>query len=238
MDTTRQCRAAPLTSLTASWTCRPPGTAAAVPEGRLGPARSSPSTVRNRALHPTCLACLYRMGGRCCGLFRPVNSVNDEGFPLEHPNRSRPQSAHSPATSHRLPPPDWARFHCGRIVRGLVMFLSSLLFAPGDRGGRPLATSDHCSGRPDPRVAGSAWASMSLRSWTPSVIARRGRDLFQVMDYNHPLVYALFILVGLTYPAYALYFIRSSVFEAFAIPSASEVPTLLPGDRFLVNKTT
>jgi signal peptidase I len=44
--------------------------------------------------------------------------------------------------------------------------------------------------------------------------------------------------VGLTYPAGGLYFIRSSVFEAFAIPTASAAPTLLPGDRFLVNKTT
>src|SRR5687768_8150674 len=58
------------------------------------------------------------------------------------------------------------------------------------------------------------------------------------MDYNHPLVYALFILVGLTYPAGGLYFIRSNVFEAFAVPTASEAPTLLPGDRILVNKTT
>ncbi|MGH2485602.1 MAG: signal peptidase I, partial [Ktedonobacterales bacterium] len=63
-------------------------------------------------------------------------------------------------------------------------------------------------------------------------------DLFQSMDYNHPLIYALFILVGLTYPAGALYFIRSSVFEAFAMPTASEAPTLFRGDRFLVNKTT
>jgi signal peptidase I len=69
-------------------------------------------------------------------------------------------------------------------------------------------------------------------------LARRGRDDFRPKDYNHPLLYALFILVGLTYAAGGLYFIRSTVFEAFEIPTASEVPTLLPGDRFLVNKTT
>src|SRR4029079_17040590 len=64
------------------------------------------------------------------------------------------------------------------------------------------------------------------------------RDLFLAQDYNHPLVYALFILVGLTYSTGGLYFIRSNVFEAFSMPMASEIPTLLPGDRFLVNKTT
>jgi signal peptidase I len=69
-------------------------------------------------------------------------------------------------------------------------------------------------------------------------LARRSGDHFQPMDYNRPLVYALFVLVGLIYSAGGLYFIRSSVFEAFEIPTASEAPTLLPGDRVLVNKTT
>jgi signal peptidase I len=69
-------------------------------------------------------------------------------------------------------------------------------------------------------------------------LARRGPDPFQPKDYNRPLVYALFILVGLTYAAGGVYFLRSSVFEAFAIPTASQAPTLLAGDRFLVNKTT
>src|SRR5262249_42605775 len=69
-------------------------------------------------------------------------------------------------------------------------------------------------------------------------LARRDGEFFRSMDYNHPLVYALFIVVGLTYSAGTLYFIRSSVFEAFAVPTASESPALLPGDRILVNKTT
>jgi signal peptidase I len=60
-------------------------------------------------------------------------------------------------------------------------------------------------------------------------LARRGGDLFHSMDYNH---------LGLTYSSGGLYFIRSNVFEAFAIPTASEAPTLLPGDRILVNKMT
>src|SRR4051812_16874363 len=69
-------------------------------------------------------------------------------------------------------------------------------------------------------------------------LARRGPDPFQPGDYDRPPVYALFVLVGLTYAAGGLYFLRSSVFEAFEIPTASQAPTLLAGDRFLVNKTT
>ncbi len=129
------------------------------------------------------------------------------------------------------------QIYCGRIVRGLVMFLGSLLFVPAIVLAALLPPSTVV-------LVGLIVALLTvLGVYVFAVVdafrlARRGRDLFQSMDYHHPLVYALFILVGLTYPAGALYFIRSSVFEAFAIPSASEMPTLLPGDRFLVNKTT
>ena len=129
------------------------------------------------------------------------------------------------------------QIYCGRIVRGLVMFLGSLLFVPAIVVAALMPPSTVV-------LVGLILALLTvLGVYVFAVVdafrlARRGRDLFQSMDYNHPLVYALFILVGLTYSAGALYFIRSSVFEAFAIPSASEVPTLLPGDRFLVNKTT
>ncbi len=129
------------------------------------------------------------------------------------------------------------QIYCGRIVRGLVMFLSSLLFAPATVAAALLPPATVV-------LVGLILALLTvLGVYVFAVVdafrlARRGRDRFQSMDYNHPLVYALFILVGLTYSSGALYFIRSSVFEAFAIPSASELPTLLPGDRFLVNKTT
>ena len=129
------------------------------------------------------------------------------------------------------------QIYCGRIVRGLVMFLGSLLFAPAIVVAALLPPATVV-------LVGLILALLTvLGVYVFAVVdafrlARRGRDLFQSMDYNHPPVYALFILVGLTYSAGGLYFIRSNVFEAFAIPTASEVPTLLPGDRILVNKTT
>jgi signal peptidase I len=129
------------------------------------------------------------------------------------------------------------QIYCGRIVRGLVMFLGSLLFVPAIVAAALLPPATGI-------LVGLMLALlMVLGVYVFAVLdafrlARRNRDRYKSMDYNHPLVYALFILVGLTYSAGALYFIRSCVFEAFAIPSASEVPTFLPGDRFLVNKTT
>ena len=129
------------------------------------------------------------------------------------------------------------QIYCGRIVRGLVMFLGSLLFAPMILGAALLPPATIV-------LVGLIFALLAvLGVYVYAVVdafhlARRSGDHFQPMDYNRPLVYALFVLVGLTYAAGGLYFIRSSVFEAFEIPTASEAPTLLPRDRVLVNKTT
>ena len=129
------------------------------------------------------------------------------------------------------------QIYCGRIVRGLLMFLGSLLFAPMIVVAALLPPSTIV-------LVGLIFALLAvLGVYVYAVVdafhlARRSGDHFQPMDYNRPLVYALFVLVGLIYSAGGLYFIRSSVFEAFEIPTASEAPTLLPGDRVLVNKTT
>jgi signal peptidase I len=129
------------------------------------------------------------------------------------------------------------QIYCGRIVRGLVMFLGSLLFAPAIVAAALLPPATIV-------LVGLILALLAvLGVYVFAVVdafrlARRERDNFQLKDYNHPLVYGLFILVGLTYPAGTLHFIRSSAFEAFEIPVSSEAPTLLPGDRVLVNKTT
>ena len=157
------------------------------------------------------------------------------GFLLSTPNAS----ARSPliAVILSLAATGLGQIYCGRIVRGLVMFLGSLLFAPAIVVAALLPPATIV-------LVGLILALLTvLGVYVFAVVdafllARRGHDLFQSMDYNHPLVYALFVLVGLTYSTGGLYFIRSNVFEAFAIPTASEVPTLLPGDRILVNKTT
>jgi signal peptidase I len=129
------------------------------------------------------------------------------------------------------------QIYCGRLVRGLVLFLGSLLFAPVIVAAALLPPATVV-------LVGLILALLAvLGVYIYAVVdafrlARRGHDQFQPMDYNHLLVYALFVLVGLTYAGGGLYFLRSSVFAAFRVPTASQAPTLLPGDRILVNKTT
>src|SRR2546423_12065775 len=83
------------------------------------------------------------------------------------------------------------QIYCGRIVRGLVMFLGSLLFAPAVVVAALLPPATVV-------LVGLILALLTvLGVYVFAVVdafrlARRGRDLFQSMDYNHPLVYALF----------------------------------------------
>lgn len=129
------------------------------------------------------------------------------------------------------------QIYCGRIIRGLIMFLGSLLFTPLIVAAALLSPATVI-------LVGLIFALLAvLCVYVYAVVdafllASRSGDHSQPMGYNPLLVYVLFVLVGLTYAAGGLYFIRSSVFEAFEIPTASEAPTLLPGDRVLVNKTT
>jgi signal peptidase I len=69
-------------------------------------------------------------------------------------------------------------------------------------------------------------------------VARREGANYQLHDYNRPIVYAVFIVVGLTYPASVFYVLRANCFAAYLIPTRSEIPTLLPGDHVLVNRVT
>lgn len=68
-------------------------------------------------------------------------------------------------------------------------------------------------------------------------LARRTRPDYKSKAYNHPAVY---ILLGLMIQGSCLGYtlhVRSSLFEAFRVPSASLYPTIIPNDRILVDKT-
>jgi signal peptidase I len=54
--------------------------------------------------------------------------------------------------------------------------------------------------------------------------------------WQHPLVYAVLLVVGFLYPLLAVAFLKAEALEAFRIPQASMAPTILPGDRLLVRK--
>src|SRR5262249_3269699 len=67
-------------------------------------------------------------------------------------------------------------------------------------------------------------------------LARRAQDQYALKDFNRPLVYILFLLVGLIYPVGRRMALRANALEAFFVPTGSQAPNVLPGDHILVNE--
>lgn len=125
--------------------------------------------------------------------------------------------------------------YCGRIAKGLVLFLASLLFAPL----AILTTLLPAASIVLVGLIGSFLAVLgvylyaTVDAWR---IARTIGDGYQLREFNRGIVYVLFALVGITYPVGVVQYLRAHVVEAFLIPTASEAPNILPGDRVLVNR--
>jgi len=138
------------------------------------------------------------------------------------------------------------QIYCGRTARGLVLFLLFLLFAPAVvlAALLPPTTAVLVS----LLLLAVAVLGIMLFAAIDAYRVARARGKLEGSPSTLPppgspprettwgLVYVLFILVGVTYPAGVVAGIRANVFEAFYIPTRSEVPNFLPGDRILVNK--
>jgi signal peptidase I len=125
--------------------------------------------------------------------------------------------------------------YAGRLVTGLALFLASLLFVP-------LVLLAACLEPTTTVLVGllSAAAAVVLLYPLSAVgaflAARRAPAPFQPGEYHRPLLYALFVLVGVSYPLVGVNLLRAHVFEAFQYVERSMNPNLRSGDRVLVNK--
>jgi signal peptidase I len=86
-------------------------------------------------------------------------------------------------------------------------------------------------------VAGVAF----LGVWIYAVVdarrtAKRIGDDYVLKDYNRWYVYVLLACLSLPLASATASYIRHGVMEAFKIPTRSMSPTILPGDRILVDK--
>jgi signal peptidase I len=61
------------------------------------------------------------------------------------------------------------------------------------------------------------------------------REHYEIREYNRPLVYVLFLLVGVLYSVGGVWCLPQ-VFEAFYLPTGSMAPTFLEGDHVLADK--
>jgi signal peptidase I len=132
--------------------------------------------------------------------------------------------------------PGVGQVYCGRLARGLVFGLVYGLAIPvafgllGYLGPVPTVVFGLLA------VAALFGVVLAATLDAARLAARTGRN-YQLRPCNSPAVY---LLIGLMIQGssigYALH-LRSSLVEAFRVPSASEYPTIAPGDRILADKT-
>src|SRR5262245_4133241 len=106
--------------------------------------------------------------------------------------------------------------YCGRIVRGLVLFCVSLLFAPF---AAVLALISPAT--PVLVVLILAFVGVIglclfavVDAWR---LARSSGESFTPRDYNNPIVYIMLGLIGLIYPMAAVGYLRAHVFAAYYV---------------------
>ena len=125
--------------------------------------------------------------------------------------------------------------YCGRLVKGLVLFFLSFAFAPLI----VLAAGQSSSDWMLVLVIGSLVLMLGVFVYAvvdAGLLARRHGEDYRLKEYNRWYLYLLLIMVSLTYPTNLASSIREHVLHAFKIPSASMVPSLMPGDYILLNK--
>lgn len=130
--------------------------------------------------------------------------------------------------------PGLGQIYCGEIVRGLVLFLASLTFIP-------LVVLAALLTPATPVLAALLLTSLAvLSAYLYAVVAayrsaRKLREHYETREYNRPLVYVLFLLVGVLYSVGGAWCLPH-VFEAFYLPTESMAPTFLEGDHVLADK--
>lgn len=67
-------------------------------------------------------------------------------------------------------------------------------------------------------------------------VAKRTRRDYEMKDYNRWYVYVVLVLLNSASSLNATLSLRANYLEAFRVPTASNYPTIAPGDRLLANK--
>lgn len=67
-------------------------------------------------------------------------------------------------------------------------------------------------------------------------VAKRTKPDYQMKDYNRWCVYIALVLLNTASSLVAILSVRAKYLEAFRVPTVSNYPTIVPGDRLIANK--
>lgn len=126
--------------------------------------------------------------------------------------------------------------YCGRIFKGLLLYFSWFLI--------PLCCFVAALIEPSAGVlvglillpVSAVMIIYIYAAFDAYGIAKREGPDYHLKDYNRASLYWLLILVELVYPISLTYGAREFVYEAFYLPTRSMNPSVVKGDRILVNK--
>ncbi len=130
--------------------------------------------------------------------------------------------------------PGLGQVYCGQLRRGLLFVLAFLFLMPA-----------YCLVFAHSSPLAVHWLIWSVVLFLglcliPCVdalgLARRTRPDYQLKDYNGCSIYILLTLIGGGAALGFDFYLRNHYFEAFRVPAASMVPTIIPGDRIAANK--
>ena len=130
--------------------------------------------------------------------------------------------------------PGLGQLHCGRWLRGTTFLVGSLLLVPVVRAlvALPVSTTALTL----LLAATAAWVLCQLASMLDALLLAHRLDGQPVARPGTALT-AILVAVGLAHPALGPVALRSSVLQAYVVPSATMAPSILPGDRVLALKT-
>ena len=138
------------------------------------------------------------------------------------------------ALSLSLVCPGAGHIYCGRIVAGLIIFLASLSLPSAVAIAAVLSTSLGTT-----LLISATFGFLVLyiyAAFDAFRAARHAHSDYQLQVFNRGIVYLTLAIVGCASPIVSTALLRASVFEAFYIPTNSMNPTLVSGDRIVVNK--
>ena len=131
--------------------------------------------------------------------------------------------------------PGLGHVYCGRIVRGIILAFLSSIFIPVIFGALSVSSSSVRFGA----IVAAMLASLTvllvavIDSWRTT---RHTAEAYVLKDYNKWYVYVFLVLMSTGNSIQVAFQVRANLLQAFRVPTASNYPTIVPGDRLLANK--
>ena len=131
--------------------------------------------------------------------------------------------------------PGLGQVYCGKLARGLVFNFLNILPLPIVIGLFSMSNSPALM-QITIALISAAGIIQIIAIIDSAFLASQTKADYLLKDYNKWYVYVLLVLIVTGGSIGSGLYLRDQTIEAFSVPTASNYPTIIPGDRFLANK--